>query len=431
MEAVITKAAENERELMKSDFVRLSWSDAEYHDIPAGVYIIPYPDEDDLDGNPIKYTLFKTYRPEETSNGYRYEPQFQHPKMQLDYIPFLFDTKDAAGDDVKKSEYEYIGSLNVLLQYICDYINDNLDTGGYDFHLTKVPTEGGVELNETVTVSFSDDSILSAIQKVCDVTGCEYHLEWMQRLFYFGNIYLGSTDYELKVDENVGVPKVTNSTEKWYNRYYVQGGTRNNARQTEHGNIALNTRLLLDETEYPGSIIDTRAQGEGGPDLTGILTFDDVYPHLELYIYDLHERLKYKLDSDGNVTDERWSVWYFKMAYRYNNQWMEFKLYSDPKTIVRTITPDAEPLQTDLKADDYGFPKLSTEDESQIIMDFTVNNVPRRAGIRASREPDSDKMELVPCIDDTDATDFKELKTELSAGIELPITDDIDLSILP
>lgn len=430
MEAVITKAAEHEQELMKSDFVRLSWNDVEYHEIPAGVYVIPYPDENDLDGNPIRYTLFRSYRPEETSQGYRYDPQFQHPKMRLDYIPFLFDTKDAAGNDVKKSEYEYIGSLRTLAQYLCDYINDSLDTGGYDFHLTKVPVDGGIDLNETVTVTFSNDSIQSAIQKVCDTVGCEYHLEWMQRLFYFGNIYLGATEYELVVNQNVDVPKVTNSTEKTYNRYYVQGGTRNNARQTEHGNIALNTRLLLDPVEYPDSIIDTREQGEQGPDLTGILTFDDVYPHLELYVYDIHERQKYKLDADGNVTSERWSVWYFKMAYRSNNQWVEFKLLSDPRTKITNIAPDSGPVGTDLRTEDYGFPVVDMGTEKQMVIDLRVNGASKRVGIRA-KEDTIERLELYPLKDDSEMQDFLSFKQEIAVDDELPITDDIDLSILP
>lgn len=81
---VLTSAAEREEKLMKSDFVRLSWNDDEKHTLPAGAYIIPYDDG-------LKYTLLEPYEPaQQNETEWKYEPEFQHPKMYLGKVPFVF-----------------------------------------------------------------------------------------------------------------------------------------------------------------------------------------------------------------------------------------------------------------------------------------------------------------------------------------------------
>ena len=450
----ISSEAVHEEELMKSDFVRLSWCDAERYVIKAGVYVIPYPNTVDLDGNPVKYTLLRDYVPEQVRRGeYTYKPEFQHPKMWLGYVPFLFGTKDAAGDDVKKTEYDYIGSLGTLLQTICDYINDAFGYTTQRLQFTIQPAGDTIDMNETVSVKFDNDDVLSAITKVCDVTGYEYHLSWPQRLFYFGSIYLGGevgedTDYELEIGRNIGVPKVTESKEKQYNRFYVQGGSRNNARATEHGNVSLNTRLTLVGYTHPTdpvhgtpaytyeeSIIDTRPSAEqSSPGLTGIITKDDVYPHLELYLYDLHERHKYKTDENGNVTTEPWSIWYFKLAY-YDNGWHDFRLKSDPTTAVtESSSSEEEPVvETDLPIQDIGLPvekkiKDGIEVEQRVAtVRKRSNNKQHKVGVNSGRH---DNLELVTYFDDED-DDSKDFLNGLEVNDKIDILTPIDLDTLP
>ena len=446
VEAALTKAAQHEEELMKSDFVLMSWSDAERYVIPAGAYIIPYPDDVDLDGEPVRYQLFRQYVPEQIRHGeYSFKPEFQHPKMRLAYIPFLFDTKDATGADVRKSEYEYIGPLGTLVNYLCSYVNKSLgqDSEGLRFTARdpQHPSQDiALVLTDTVKVTFSEDSVMSAIQKVANEAGCEYHLDWPQRLFWFGSIYLGSSDYELKVGENIGVPKVSESKEKTYNRFFVQGGTRNVVRTTEHGNIPLNTRLLLNPTKYPDSIIDTR-ENASDPELTGYLTLDGVYPHLELYLYDLHERHKYKLDSDGNVTDEEWSVWYFKLAY-YNSDsnnnigtcvkdgvtyyWHEFRLYDNGKAKVLDKDTALKEVTVDLPFTDiYRLTKVG--DKSQYNIRIDIDNTDYTVGI----EGKDNGTQLVQYIGDSDDTIFSNFMTRVAKGEVLFIGDGVDLGGLP
>lgn len=465
--------AVHEEELMKSDFVRLSWSDADRYVIRAGSYVTPYLDNIDHEGNPMRYMLFRDYVPEQIRPGeYAYKPEFQHPKMWLGYVPFLFATYDAAGSPVKKTDYEFTGDLGTLIHYICDYINEALeDVGFIGEHDDRFAVSYlGTGLNETVTVRFSDDNILSAIDKVCEATGYEYHLEWLemevggqrydQKLFYFGSIYLGGEiggeddEYELEIGRNIGVPKVTESKDKQYNRFYVQGGSRNNAIQGEHGNIALNTRLLLNDTEYPGSIIDTRPLADRNtPGLTGIITLDEVYPHLELYIFDLHERRKYKTDN-GNVTDERWSVWYFRLAYLSDvsegnigtavvdgvtKYWHEFFLKSDPKTSVTVAAAsEDDPLVViDLPVKDYGLPMDVKEEPGQERVEQRVMHIRKHVGLEMTEckvgvISGESSLELVEYFDDETALqDSKEFLKELSVDDNLEILDKIDLDELP
>ncbi len=239
---VLTKEAEHEEELMKGDFVRLSWADADYYKLPVGSYIIPFEDVVDVEGNPAKFTLFKDYLPSDTPQGYRYEPQFEHPKMWLQYVPFLFETQDATGATVKKTEYNEVGRLGDIMMNLCAFINDafgltsaNGNDGTQAEDTCFIPVYLNVDASQTVSVMFSDMDVISAIAAVANVVGCEYHIDWQLKLLYFGKIMTGVEPYRLEVDNNVGTPSVSNSKEMMYNRYLVQGSTRNNVRRTTHG----------------------------------------------------------------------------------------------------------------------------------------------------------------------------------------------------
>ena len=338
LDVILTKEAEHEEELMKGDFVRLSWLDVSWYTLPVGSYIVPFTDVLDVAGAPAKFTLYKEFVPDDTPNGYSYKPEFQHPKMWLGYVPFLFETQDASGATVKKTDHTEVGRLSTVMDNLCGFMNEVLgltvDNGnsGSDNDSTApsaarfIPVYSDVDPSQTVSVHFSDNDVLSAIGAVANAVGCEWHLDWQLRLLYFGRVKTGVTPYPLVVDVNVKTPAVTRSKDGMYNRYIVQGSSRNNVRETSNGWQATGTRLTLPD-EYSDSIIDLRrisphrpndtfVQGrENEPALTGVMTLDDVYPHLDLYLYDIRERKKWKTDGNGNLTKERWSVWYTKLAY--------------------------------------------------------------------------------------------------------------------
>ena len=110
LSAIITESAEHERELSKSNFVKLSWNSDSKTVIPAGSYIVPFSDN-------IKYRLLDKYTPSETATGFKYEPEFQHPLMLLSRIPFLYTTTDQDGKVVKQQEWQYDGLITDILPY--------------------------------------------------------------------------------------------------------------------------------------------------------------------------------------------------------------------------------------------------------------------------------------------------------------------------
>ena len=336
-----TAEATHEVELMKSDLVRLSWVDEEFKVIPAGSYIKPFSNRPNL-----KYTLYQDYTPEDTSSGIKYTPEFQSPVMRLAYVPFGFKTKDSEGRDITKYEFSYVGRLWEILNQVIQQIQTEL---GFTFASVTCSKE---LTDMTISVSLDNNDILSVLSKLAEVAETEYHIDYTNRLFFFGKVEFGQPE-TIKVGEHVNEPQVSKSKETPYNRYIVFGSTRNMVRITDNGNfISTGTRLTLDETHYPGSIIDLRHKaeddsGQGEPETdfpyspfypwkegmdenipktTGILVFDDIYPSMSMYIYDLHERKKYKLDENGYPTTERWSVWYFKLAYWNGSAWTEYRL---------------------------------------------------------------------------------------------------------
>ncbi len=386
---VITKEAVHEEELMKSDFVRLSWVADERYEIPAGAYIQPFENVRDIAGRVAQFTLYKTYQPERTAGGYRYQPEFQHPKMWLGFQPYYFTTEDASGTVVHKTKYNYVGSIETILAHICNFINRlyGLEEPPMPFVGQYSPASGvtslpflvnitslyrnvdddeaieiipSVDITQTVSWTFDDTDVLSAIADLAKVCETEWHIDWDARLIHFGYISLNVTEFELVseyVDDsgaahvgNVGVPSVTSSKDKQYNSFLVHGSSRNNTRETENGNtIAVDAPLLLsweydaqgnvkfrgleDEShneKYPGSIIDMRGKDEDGnrvgPQLTQILNIDSIYPHYELYLYDLVERHKYKKNERGEITSEKWSVWYTRLARKTGNSYADFLL---------------------------------------------------------------------------------------------------------
>lgn len=374
-DVIITKEAVHEEELMKSDLIRLSWVDEERYVLPAGWYIEPFTDLLGIDGQPARFTLHENYQPERTVGGFRYQPEFMHPKMWLGYVPYVFTTQDASGIVVRKTEFPFIGQLSTLLVNICDFINGAYGLPAVGKMLQDMTPEErtactsfvvyplSIDYTQTVSVTFKDTDILSAIADVAKVADCEWHIDWDARFLYFGQIRLGVTAYDLTAEGNVGVPSVTRSSDKLYNAFIVHGSSRNNSRHTENGNIAVSAPLTLawdydgdgnvifhgleddyGNEKYPDSIIDTRPWGDGGeqegvrlgPRLTQVLNVEDVYPRYELYVYDLVERKKFKTNGSGDITSERWSIWYMRLARKVSDGvFEEFRLTTQTFAVVK------------------------------------------------------------------------------------------------
>ena len=220
LDAIITEGAEHEEELMKSDFIKFSFSAGVRITLPVGAYIV---------FNGLKYRLSEPYQPSQESEiEFKYEPLFHHPKMWLGKVIFVFDTTDTTGKPIKQQVWDYRGFTGTLLQYVVDAINEAFGFAEEEkFNYTIIG-----EVDNTVSVSFSNSDILSAISAIasaCKDNLCEWHLDWTDKSLYFGQLAYGRGEETpiLKVGENVGKASVSTSNDGYYNVFRPEGSTRN------------------------------------------------------------------------------------------------------------------------------------------------------------------------------------------------------------
>ena len=329
LDATLTEGAEHEQELGRSDLVRLSWQSDVKLTLPAGAYITPFDDG-------LKYRLLSPYTPTEDDKGFKYTPEFQHPLMWLSRVPFLYDTTDADKNLIKQQEWSFEGLTTNALEYACKAINEalNITTESEKFTFTLC---GNVDSSVSFSVSSNDiRSVLSSIAQGCKNSACEWHLSWEHKALYFGqiSINLGEDVPTLKVHDNIQKASVSDSKEPYYNCFYPQGSTKNMSTKAlvGTGNVATLLRLGLDRAVYPdgymyvdpnGNII-TKAAFDASMEIkqTLALSFDDVYPHIDLYVYNVRKHVRYlknsqtntiELDSRGNK--KTYTIWYMRLAF--------------------------------------------------------------------------------------------------------------------
>ena len=326
-EASLTESAEHEEELGKSNLIRLSWQSDVKITLPVGAYIVPFDDG-------IKYRLLDPYTPNEDATAFKYTPEFQHPLMWLSRVPFLYDTTDADKNPIKQQEWSYDGLTTNALQKACDAINEALGITENKFTYTLC---GNVDASVSFSVSANDIlSVLSSIAQGCKNNPCEWHLSWKHRTLYFGqvSINLGENVPILKAHDNIQYPSISESKENYYNCFYPQGSTKNMSRKAlvGTGNYATLARIGLDKTIYPDGYIyidengkiTTKAKFEASKAIkqTLALSFDDVYPHIDLYVYKVRQVVKKlknsqtnKVELDSNGKEKTYTIWYISLAY--------------------------------------------------------------------------------------------------------------------
>lgn len=327
IDATLTSGAEHEEELGKSNLVRLSWQSELKVTLPAGAYIIPFDDG-------LKYRLLNAYTPNEDNTAFKYTPEFQHPLMWLSRVPFLYDTTDADKNPIKQQEWSFEGLTTNALEYACKAINEALGITENKFTYTLC---GNVDASVSFSVSANDIlSVLSSIAQGCKNNACEWHLSWEHKALYFGqiSINLGEEVPTLKAHDNVQVPNISDSKENYYNCFYPQGSTKNMSTKAlvGTGNVATLLRLGLDKETYPDGCIyvdtdgniTTKAAFDASNAIkqTLALSFDDVYPHIDLYVYNVRKHVRYlknsqtkeiELDSRGNK--KTYTIWYMRLAF--------------------------------------------------------------------------------------------------------------------
>lgn len=328
---------------MTSNFVKLSWYGVKRVTLPAGAYIVPF-----NDGR--KYRLFEEYHPtQESERKFKYEPQFNHPVMLLSRTPLYYvlpkDGDANATDDEKwnnaekRSDWSFSGYVKDAVELIKQYINNYgkfvglLPADGYDgaWHWEISPAYA----NKVINVSFSSPDIMSAVAQIASQLECEYHFDLEGQRLYLGDIKIESdgqptetavnppATVTLTSGDNVGVASISRNKENYYNRYVVRGGTTNMSKFNEKGELVRSVnRLTLPNNEtdpesdrYPDSILDLRTD-DNEPMLTGELLIDDVFPRLNMYLYAVRERRRYRINEATGQADTSlpYSQWYFKLA---------------------------------------------------------------------------------------------------------------------
>ena len=329
LDATLTEGAEHEEELGKSNLVRLSWQSDKKIVLHAGSYIIPF-------GDGLKYRLLNSYTPQENEKAFNYTPEFHHPLMWLSHVPFLYDTTDAEKNPIKQQEWSYDGLTTNALEYACKAINEALGITEKSKQFTYTLC-GNVDASVSFSVSANDIlSVLSSIAQACRNNSCEWHLSLEHKALYFGqiSINLGEEVPTLKAHDNVQVPNISESKENYYNSFYPQGSTKNMSTKAlvGTGNVATLARLGLNKSDYPdgciyvgtdGNVITKEAfEASGEIKQTLALSFDDVYPHIDLYVYNVRKHVRYlknsqtntiELDSRGNK--KTYTIWYMRLAF--------------------------------------------------------------------------------------------------------------------
>ncbi len=359
MQVPITKEAKREEELSKSDYISLSFNAAIKVVLPVGSYIEYAYYIDNVRMITRQFLLLEPYEPTQSDEmSWKYTPEFQHPKMILGKVPFYINTKNSQNEDIRQTNWSFIGTPDNIMGKVCDFLNKDIKFGSCLWK--AVVTDG---LKNSLNISFADNDVLSALSSIANAVGdnCEWHIDYDNETIYLGKVLIGETSVELTVGKNVGITSLSESKENYYNSFTVFGGTRNitqvnnKGENISSGDIRLqlpidNGIIIVDgkEIEYTidrYSTMDLRQNKVVEPLFTKVLNFSDVYPSLNTYIYNVRGRVKYVLDdnnekipisynTDGSVKEYKtFTVWYMRLAYPTTKK-------AEGKTIINTTVDD-------------------------------------------------------------------------------------------
>lgn len=347
MQAFVTKEAKREEELSKSDYISLSFNATVKVVLPMGAYIEHTYYIDRTRSVTQKFMLLEPYTPTQVDEmSWKYAVEFHHPKMQLGKIPFYIKTKNSQNEDINQTIWSFVGTPQGMMENVCAFLNSNIKFGKCGW---KAILSGA--MNNSISVSFSDNDVLSALTAISNAAGdeCEWHIDYDDEIVYLGKVSIDSAEkFKLSVGENVGVPSVTESSDEYYNAFAVFGGTRNITQVNDKNENVSSGDIRLQLAKGDGlmvidgspvqfsvdefSVMDLRTD-KTLPKFTKVLNFPDIYPSLDTYVYDVRGRKKYVLDPQTNKpivlrTDEQgnvleyktFTVWFMRLAYCTKNK---------------------------------------------------------------------------------------------------------------
>nr|DAV72275.1 MAG TPA: tail protein [Caudoviricetes sp.] len=347
MQAIVAKDAKREEELSKSDYISLSFNAVEKIALPMGAYIEHTYYIDKTRSVTQKFMLLEPYTPTQTDEiSWKYTMEFHHPKMQLGKIPFYIKTKNSQNEDINQTIWSFVGTPQGIMGKVCDFLNNDIKFGKCGWKAILSET-----VKNSLSVSFSDNDVLSALSAISNAAGdeCEWHIDYDDEIVYLGKVAIESAEkFKLSVGENVGVPSVTESSDGYYNAFAVFGGTRNITQVNDKNENVSSGDIRLQLAKGDGlmvidgspvqfsidefSVMDLRTD-KTLPKFTKVLNFPDIYPSLDTYVYDVRGRKKYVLDpqtnkpivlrkdEQGNVLEYKtFTVWFMRLAYCTKNK---------------------------------------------------------------------------------------------------------------
>lgn len=347
MQAIVAKDAKREEELSKSDYISLSFNAVEKIALPMGAYIEHTYYIDKTRSVTQKFMLLEPYTPTQADEmSWKYTMEFHHPKMQLGKIPFYIKTKNSQNEDINQTIWSFVDTLQGIMEKVCDFLNNDIKFGKCGWKAILSET-----VKNSLSVSFSDNDVLSALSAISNAAGdeCEWHIDYDDEIIYLGKVAIESAEkFKLSVGENVGVPSVTESSDGYYNAFAVFGGTRNITQVNDKNENVSSGDIRLQLAKGDGlmvidgspvqfsvdqfSVMDLRTD-KTLPKFTKVLNFPDIYPSLDTYVYDVRGRKKYVLDpqtnkpivlrkdEQGNVLEYKtFTVWFMRLAYCTKNK---------------------------------------------------------------------------------------------------------------
>lgn len=347
MQAFVTKEAKREEELSKSDYISLSFNATVKVVLPMGAYIEHTYYIDRTRSVTQKFMLLEPYTPTQVDEmSWKYTIEFHHPKMQLGKIPFYIKTKNSQNENINQTIWSFVDTPQGMMENVCAFLNNDIKFGKCGW---KAILSGA--MNNSISVSFSDNDVLSALTAISNAAGdeCEWHIDYDDEIVYLGKVSIDSAEkFKLSVGENVGIPSVTESSDGYYNAFAVFGGTRNITQVNNKNENVSSSDIRLQLAKGDGlividgspvqfsvdqfSVMDLRTD-KTLPKFTKVLNFPDIYPSLDTYVYDVRGRKKYVLDPQTNKpivlrTDEQgnvleyktFTVWFMRLAYCTKNK---------------------------------------------------------------------------------------------------------------
>lgn len=305
----VSRECEHVEELMKSDYIQLSWNSSSRDILPAGSYI-EYKGE--------KYSLLEPYSPTQKDElEFTYQPQFQSKIMIWGKTPFFMYTY--ADDTISNREPDWSLTDNPanFMSVVVDAIkNETGETWTYSV---------GDSLPASTSLSFQTTDIFSALNQIANAFETEWWVDKINKVIHLSKASHGET-VALEVGNNVKTPSVTYGKEGYYTRFYAFGSTRNIVQDYKGSNVnnLVNKRLTLDPDKYPGGYKDIRDNLSSDEIFSKVLIFDDIYPSSQLKISDVRMRLMWTLDSEGNKVQvgtneegapiyDQYAIWYFQI----------------------------------------------------------------------------------------------------------------------